>query len=170
MSGVGSVVGLVLAVIFGYLSDKIGFAITNIIAYTTAGLCYAIVTYVNNDDVQSDSTYALMILGAGFVTAGIVVVSILCFNESEFTQNNMMINRVLRKDAKGIILSIFVFFGSCGVLFQTKVGDTLIKEGYTGGAFPLGAGLCFFTSLLTLLLWAGKCFAKEVERAKSVQE
>ena len=51
MSGVGSVVGLVLAVIFGFLSDKIGFALTNIIAYSTAGLCYAIVTYVNNDDV-----------------------------------------------------------------------------------------------------------------------
>lgn len=51
MSGIGSVVGLVLAVIFGYLSDKIGFALTNIIAYSTAGLCYAIVTSANNDDV-----------------------------------------------------------------------------------------------------------------------
>ena len=75
MSGIGSVVGLFFAIFFGWVSDKIGFAITNILSYTLAGLCYALVTYVNNGDVENDTTKSLMILGAGFVTAGIVVVS-----------------------------------------------------------------------------------------------
>lgn len=71
-----------------------------------------------------------------------------------------MINRVLRKDAKGIIMGMFVFFGSCGVLFETKVGNTLYNKGYYGAAFPVGAGLCFFTALVTLMFWAGGCFTK----------
>ena len=77
MSGIGSVIGLVFAIIFGFLSDKIGFALTNILSYTMAGLCYGLVTYVNHNDVKNDITKSLMILGAGFVTAGIVVVSLL---------------------------------------------------------------------------------------------
>ena len=77
MSGIGSVVGLFLAIIFGFLSDKIGFALTNIISYVFAGLCYGLVTYVNDNNVKNDKTKSLMILGAGFVTAGIVVVGFL---------------------------------------------------------------------------------------------
>ena len=53
MSGIGSVVGLAFAICFGWLSDKIGFALTNILSYTMAGLCYALVTYVNDDDVEN---------------------------------------------------------------------------------------------------------------------
>ena len=79
-----------------------------------------------------------------------------------------MVNRVLRKNAKGLILGMFVFFGSCGVLFQTKVGNELYEEGYYGGAFPLGAGLCFFTALVTLIFWVGGCYRKEVERAAKI--
>ena len=79
-----------------------------------------------------------------------------------------MINRVLRKNAKGLIMGIFVFFGSCGVLFESKIGYHLIDEGYYGGPFPLGAGLCFFTALVTLIFWVGGCYGREVKRAAKI--
>lgn len=138
-------IGLFVAILAGYLTDKIGFGFLGVLTYLIPGICYILVVEYNNNDVKSSLTYGLMITGASFVQAGIVV-------------NNMMINRVLRKDVKGTVMGMFIFFGSIGVLVLTKVGNNLYDAGQYGAAFTIGGWLSIVTAFFTFLLWISGAF------------
>ena len=98
-----------------------------------------------------------MIVGASFAQAGIVI-------------NNMMINRVLRKDVKGTVMGVYIFFGSVGVLVLTKLGNTLYEAGHYGAAFTIGGWLAIATAFLTFLLWVSGAFNKSLMKMEKQGE
>ncbi len=82
----------------------------------------------------------------------------------------MMINRVLRKDVKGTVMGVFIFFGSVGVLVLTKVGNTMYNGGNYGGAFIVGGWLCIATAFFTALLWISGAFKHALKQVDSDPE
>ena len=43
ISGIGSVIGLCVAILAGYLADKIGFGFLGVVTYLVPGICYLVV-------------------------------------------------------------------------------------------------------------------------------
>lgn len=60
-------IGLFVAILAGYLTDKIGFGFLGVLTYLIPGICYILVVQYNNNDVKSSLTYGLMMTGASFV-------------------------------------------------------------------------------------------------------
>lgn len=135
---------MLLAIINGFLLDRVRFHLLLVPEYLVAGLGFLLLTLVDSP-ISASGRFLLIVASTSAISSNVIA--------------SIMIIKSIREHARGTILGFYVFSGSIGVLIMAKVGVTFD----TGGTIPfaISGGLAVAYALIVAILIVGKCLPSQ---------
>jgi len=124
ISGIGGVLILILSFFIGWGTDKMKFVYTISLFYGIRALFYFLILFAKDPSTVQAFLFFLII----YTSNGLLNIII-----------NSYFYKIIRKEHKGILNGIFLFFGTLGILFISKVGALFFDHVIISGPFLLGA-------------------------------
>ena len=138
ISGIGGVVILVLCFFVGWSSDKISFAYTIGIYYTIRAIFYFLMIFADNPSTPQAFIFLMVI----YTCNGILNVII-----------NSFFFKSIKKEYKGTVSGIYLFFGTIGILVISKLGALFFEHISKGGPFLLSSGFDLSFVILFIIFY-----------------
>lgn len=138
ISGIGGVALLFLSFLVGWSSDKLSFLTSVTVFYGIRCIFYFLIIFAGNPSTPQAFIFFFVV----YTSNGVLNVLI-----------NSYFYKVIKKENKGTLNGIFLFFGTLGILLVSKVGSLLFENVSKSGPFLLGAG---FDLSFIILFWIFK--------------
>ena len=135
ITGIGGVVLLLVCFFVGWGTDKISMSFTLIFYYSIQALFYFLVIFAKNPT----TVQAFLILMFMYTVNGCLNIIINCY-----------FYKSIKKEYKGTVSGVYLFFGTAGVMLISKLGSYFFEHVTKSGPFLLGGA--FDVSFVILIV------------------